>query len=225
MSNKKNPPHIFATLVCLVLVLGLSGSCNIRAVEGGVKALSDAWDRLTDSLIWVSSAGLIDSLKKTDTEGENIETLPAAGEVTHATVIPTGTGGDNSSLPLGWTAAGAEAVPKGAAEVAAEEPRLIFVDNTTAQILNLGTNTLGAQAQLTGRIQLGIPVAVSGDGAFAAAMVRRIAEETGERAHSVDLIDLSSMTRTGTIELPEGCGARGIAFPSRNERIRRDLHG
>ena len=133
---------------------------------------------------------------QTDINGDNPETLPVPGEVTHATLISTG----------------ASAEP--AVDVAAEEPRLILVGRTTAQILNLGTNTAGPQAQLSGRIQLGIPVAVSGDGAFAAAVVTEVTEVD----HSVDLIDLSSMTRTGTIELRTGCSARGIAFlPGTND--------
>ena len=206
MPNRKNPPHVLATLICLVLVLGLNGSCFVITNDGKVESLAD----FALSIFSICTAGT--SITCTDTTGENIKELPVPGGVEHATLLPTVAGGDNSSLRLGLTAAGAKTAPKGAAQVAAEEPRLIFVANTTAQILNLGTNTLGAQAQLTGRIQLGIPVAVSGDGAFAAAMVRRAAAGTGGVDHSVDLIDLSSMTRTGTIELPAGCGARGLAF-------------
>ncbi len=207
MPNKKNPRHILPTLICLVLVLGLTTTGCSRIFDALFFDFKDRADREQDRLC---TAGT--SITCTDTTGENIEKLPVPGGVEHATLLPTVAGGDNSSSRLGLTAAGAKTAPKGAAQVAAEEPRLIFVANTTAQILNLGTNTLGAQAQLTGRIQLGIPVAVSGDAAFAAAMVRRAAGGTGGVDHSVDLIDLSSMTRTGTIELPAGCDARGMAF-------------
>ena len=207
MPNKKNPPHILPTLICLVLVLGLTTTgCKII-----LEALGEGdHGSVGAEISRICTTGT--SITCTDTTGENIEELPVPGGVEHATLLPTVAGGDNSSLRLGLTAAGAKTAPQGTAQVAAEEPRLIFVANTTAQILNLGTNTLGAQAQLTGRIQLGIPVAVSGDAAFAAAMVRRAAAGTGGVDHSVDLIDLSSMTRTGTIELPAGCGARGMAF-------------
>ncbi len=235
MPKKKNSRHILPALIYLVLVLGLTttparrghstrtilGAGGCVTVIERVVGIPDSDDEINKERRRrrvhrrahrdrICTAG--SSITCTDTTGENIEELPVPGGVEHATLLPTVAGGDNSSLRLGLTAAGAKTAPKGAAQVAAEEPRLIFVANTTAQILNLGTNTLGAQAQLTGRMQLGIPVAVSEDGAFAAAMVRRAAGGAGGVDHSVDLIDLSSMTRTGTIELPAGCDARGLAF-------------
>ena len=224
MPNKKISRHILPTLICLVLVLGLTTTgCAIidelldEVNEREKIELADREDaqrrfQLPREIFQTRLCTTGTSITCTDTTGENIEELPVPGGVEHATLLPTVAGGDNSSLRLGVTAAAARTAPKGAAQFAAEEPRLIFVANTTAQILNLGTTTLGAQAQLTGRIQLGIPVAVSGDGTFAAAMVRRAAAGTGGVDHSVDLIDLSSMTRTGTIELPAGCDARGMAF-------------
>ena len=209
MSNKKNPPHVLAALICLVLVLGLSGSCTVTLFD---KTELIVLFPSSKFFVWLVSDLPNFNARKTDTTGDNPKTLPVPGHPEAAALILTRILPGFISLRKGMTAAGAEAAPKGAAEVAAEEPRLIFVDNTTAQILNLGTNTLGGQAQLTGRIQLGIPVAVSGDGTFAAAMVRRAAAGTGGVDHSVDLIDLSSMTRTGTIELPAGCDAGGMAF-------------
>ena len=133
------------------------------------------------------------------------------GETGAVAAVPAKTPGTPPSLRLGWTAAGAEASAKPAADVAAEEPRLILAGGTIAQILNLGTNTLGAQVQLTGTSAR--RVAVSGDGAFAAVTVGQFGGPGG-----VDIIDLGSMTLTRTIELPPGCEGGGIAFiPGTND--------
>ena len=210
MPNKKNPPHVLTALICLVLVLGLSGSCtaeisrflNIKeATEAGFIAIV---------VLWLVSAGPDDSVESTDINGDNAKKLPVPGQPGDAAVIPAETAGAPPSLRLGWTAAGAGASAGPAVDVAAEEPRLIFAGRTTAQILNLGTNTLGGQADLTG--QFATSVAVSADGAFAAVMVGRLTGGPGEVDYSVDLIDLGSLTRTGTITLPTECDARGIAF-------------
>ena len=210
MPNKKNPPRVLTALICLVLVLGLSGSCNIGPgalglIIGGAHIF-----------IFLVSAGPDDSVKTTDINGGNPKMLLVPGEPGAVARILTWAGGNNSSSPLGLAAAGADASAQPAAGVAAEEPRLVFAGRTTAQILNLGTNTLGTQAELTG--QFATSVAVSGDDAFAAVMVGRLTGGPGEVDYSVDLINLGSMTRTGTIALPTECDARGIAFlPGTND--------
>ena len=207
MSNKKNPPHVLAALICLVLVLGLSGSCTVTLFD---KTELIVLFPSSKFFVWLVSDLPNFNARKTDTTGDNPKTLPVPGHPEAAALILTRILLGFISLRKGMTAAGAEAAPKGAAEVAAEEPRLIFAGRTTAQILNLGTNTLGGQADLTG--QFATSVAVSADGAFAAVMVGRLTGGPGEVDYSVDLIDLGSLTRTGTITLPTECDAREIAF-------------
>ena len=210
MEDKKNPPHVLAMLICLVLVLGLNVSCLLLTTRSPwpiVYLHSFETIFSTNFFIWLVSDLPGFDVRKTDTTGSNSETLPVSGAPEHGVVIPTENAGTNSPLRVGLAAGGAEP----AVDVAAEEPRLILVGGTTAQILNLGTNTPGAQVQLTG--QFAIRVAVSGDGAFAAVIVGQSNGPDG-----VDIIDLSSMTRTGTIELPTDCKARGIAFiPGTND--------
>ena len=204
MPNRKNPPHVLTALICLVLVLGLSGSCKFLSSKHIGTELKAKF------LLWIITGGPNDSVITTGIDGGDKKELAVPGQPGAVARILTWAGGNNSSLRLGLAAAGTDASAEPAVDVAAEEPRLIFAGRTTAQILNLGTNTLGAQAQLTG--QFATSVAVSGDDAFAAVMVGRLTGGPGEVDYSVDLIDLGSMTRTATIALPTECDARGIAF-------------
>ena len=213
MPNKKNPRHILPTLICLVLVLGLNGACR-RGAEGKLFFL--LFFESSTVLVWVTGDVTEGNIWQTDTNGENGETLPTAEETKNVAAIPGADRepGENSPLRVGLTAAGANASAEPAVDVAVEEPRLILAGRTTAQILNLGTNTLGAQVDLPGTSTR--RVAVSGDGAFAAVVVTL--SDGGGFPQGVHLIDLSIMTLTGTIELPLDCSENGIAFiPGTND--------
>lgn len=211
MANKKNTPCVLMTLICL-LFLGLTTNgcvtCDVCGAELGFPGTH------SETCI-VNSAGPNDSLACVDEMGEGAEETVATNEEASAVaMIPIIAAGPQLALRLGLAAADAGAGAEPAVNVAAEEPRLILAGRRTAQIVNLGTNTLGAAVQHSGQFATG--VAVSGDGAFAAVMVGRFAG--GEVEDSVDLIDLGSMTRTATIELPTECDARGIAFlPGTND--------
>ena len=65
MPNRKNPPHVLATLICLVLVLGLNGSCFVITNDGKVESLAD----FALSIFSICTAGT--SITCTDTTGEN----------------------------------------------------------------------------------------------------------------------------------------------------------
>ena len=78
MPNKKNPRHIRPTLICLVLVLGLTtNGCNIIAAFWGIGGEDETQ---------VCTAG--SSITCTDTTGENIEELPVPGGVELNFVTP-----------------------------------------------------------------------------------------------------------------------------------------
>ena len=204
MPNKKHPRHNLPTLIGLVLVLGLNGSCT--NVSGEKFRLGKG--ELAEIVLWlVSPEAGGNHVLKTDSSGNEAGTTPTLKEFLGAgAVIPVDLRGVLTGfLRVGLTAGGADDGAQPTINLAAEEPRVILVGSTTAQILNLGTNTLGAQVPLSG--QFGFLVAVSADGAFAAAVAGQ-----SNGPDLVNIIDLSSMTRTGAIELPPDCKTRGIAF-------------
>jgi len=190
MPNRKTWPHVLVTLIGLVMVVGLNGSCSVAPGNVG---------KLIQRIISVVSPEPGDStILIEDLSGEEVGGTPTVKEHTQdAAVVPPQDVGTNSRLRVELAADAAQAV--------AEDPRVILIGGTTARILNLGTNTLGAQVQLTGRFAQ--RVAVSADGSFAAVTVGQLNGPGG-----VDLINLTSMTRTATIGLPRACDARGIAF-------------
>ncbi len=211
MQSKKHPRHILPTLISLVLVLGLNVSCTD---ESGQKyRLREG--ALEEIVLWlVSPEGGGNHVRKTDSSGNEAGAAPTLKEFLGAgAVIPIDVRGVlfPGFLRVGLTVGGTDDGAERAIDVAAEEPRVILVGSTTAQILNLGTNTLGAQVPLSG--QFGFLVAVSADGAFAAVVA---GQSNGPGL--VNIIDLSSMTQTGAIALPPDCKARGIAFlPGTND--------
>jgi hypothetical protein len=202
MPSRKNPPQVLPTLICLLWVLGLNGcgAIDIYTTGGKFSDVPEQGQRHADDFfIWLVSPERGDrSVIQTNSSGNIVrETPDLAGHFEQGAVKPTKAAGASSSLRAELAGDAAQAV--------AEDPLVILIGGTTAQILNLGTNTAGPQVQLSG--QGSVRVAVSGDGAFAAVTVSRRNGPGG-----VDLINLTSMTRTATIGLPRACDGSGIAF-------------
>jgi len=100
--------------------------------------------------------------------------------------------------------------------LSASSPRsrkVLLVGRGKLKLLDMGTNAVTATVALRGRF--GSQVAVSSDGALAAVGVRRFQSAAPD---GVDIIDVPTMTRIGTVDLAVESVPTGISFiPGRRD--------
>ena len=89
----------------------------------------------------------------------------------------------------------------------ARSRRVLLVGRDKLKLLDMGTEAVTATVDLSGRF--GSQVAVSSDGALAAVGVSRFNSAAPD---GVDIIDVPTMTRIATVDLPAGSGPSGISF-------------
>lgn len=95
----------------------------------------------------------------------------------------------------------------------ARSRKVLLVGDRRLKLLDMGANAVTATVALSG--SFGSQVAVSSDGALAAVGVRRFSSTALD---GVDIIDVPTMTRIATVDLPAGSGPSGISFiPGRRD--------